>query len=120
MQPANRQPTEFDVRLRRLEVVESVLLRLAAGVAIAVVVGIAAIPIAYVQGIVHEVAGKKTTVDVSVVVSISFAASVAVNLGQLGVAAFRRAELRRLRDRINQLEAALGIPPTRWNPRKGP
>ena len=106
-----RRPTSTDVELRTLELKYGVRRILAIGFITAVCIVASAPPLLIIRGMVEPLAGKTTVVDVSIVLKVSAAASLALNGFQWLKGSSRKRELKRARDRVTQLEKAAGLEP---------
>lgn len=97
--------TKHDVALAEVERKAKRETILAYGAVTTIVILAAAIPVLAMQGLVEPLAGRKTSVNVDVVVSITVAISLMVNGFQFVKGRSQSNELKRLRSRLAELEA---------------
>lgn len=102
--PARKSTTKHDVALAEVQRKASREAILARGMVFAVVVAAATLPINALQGIIEPLAGQTTVVNVNVVLGATVAISVVVNLFQFMKGSSQRRSLKRLRDRVTELE----------------
>lgn len=67
-----------------------------------------AVPLAVLRLVIDPLAGKTTIVNANIVISITVALSVAINVGQYVKSSSQRAEMKRMRERLDQLEGQSG------------
>jgi hypothetical protein len=101
------ETTTFDVDLARLNRRYDIGDVIARGVVVLAWLFAVAVIIRQSEGIVHDLAGKKTEVNVNVVLELSIAISVVVNLGQYWKLRNQRSEMKRERERADRLEQRL-------------
>jgi hypothetical protein len=101
---APRKVTKHDVDLAEVARKGNREAIIARGGVVALGIAASALPIWAAQNIVESLAGKNTTVHVNMVVSITVALSLTVNVLQYLKARSQRKELKRQRELITKLE----------------
>lgn len=115
MQLPSRAPTELDLDLIKLNRRYDVGDIVARGVIVLLWLLAVALIIRNSEQVVHDLAGKKTEIDVNVFLEVSIAISVVANMGQYFKLRNQRAEMLRERERADGLETRLlppGLDPT--------
>jgi hypothetical protein len=74
--------------------------------AIVFVVGMSTFPIIALSDLVKPFAGKETVVNVNLVVGVTLALSIVINIGQIAKGRYRHKTIISQRARLNQLEGA--------------
>jgi cobalamin biosynthesis protein CobD/CbiB len=109
MAATTTKPTKNQIELQRLENDLQVRLRVVQGVNLVLVVLASALPLYMLKEAVEPFAGKETVVNANVVVSVTFALSVMVNIAQYVKGASRKRRLKESRQRADELERRLGV-----------
>jgi hypothetical protein len=102
-----RSPTKLDIELIRLNRRYDIGELVARGAVVLVWLLAVAVIVHFSEGVVHDLSGKKTEVDVNILLEASVAISVVVNLGQYYKSRNQRNEMLRERQRADDLEDRL-------------
>lgn len=112
MASRGRGPSRNDIEIERLRLRYRLATIVVVAVCVILVVLASTFPLQVLRDAVKPFAGKKTEIDLNLVVGITAGISITTNILQFIKGMFRRREIRSQRQTITDLEAAAGIPPS--------
>lgn len=106
---SDKSTNKWDFEIAKVESKADLWRVVAYGVVAALCIAASALPLWMMHGIIQPLAGKSTTVSLSVPITVGLGLSVVANLGQHIKGRSRKSELKRLRERAEKYEAELGV-----------